>query len=115
MDVPRSIERRIRRRIELKAAVQFCRGIADQVDGSSVGETRDLSTGGVLVTTPDPGPFATGEILTASIDIPWQHRRLFPYARLIGSCQIVRSQQLPNTSFPKRWSLALEFCANRSL
>jgi hypothetical protein len=84
-----------------------------QGETSLSGETADLSTGGVLLTTAHPGPFAMGDILTVSISIPWKYRRVFPFSRLVGSCQVVRIEAFSDVGRPKRWSLALEFCGNR--
>jgi hypothetical protein len=112
---PRSYDRRARHRVDLKVPVQFCRGAVGEVAGewSMTGQTSNLSTGGVYLTTGEEGPFVPGEMLTMSVAIPWQLRRTFPFSRIVGSCQVIRAEEFPDAVPKRQWGLALEFCGNR--
>ena len=115
MQVGRSYDRRARHRVDLKVPVQFCRGAVGEVNGeaSIPGQASNLSTGGVYLTTRVGGPFVPGDMLTVSVAIPWQMRRTFPFSRIIGSCQVVRVEALPDAVPARQWGMAVEFCGNR--
>lgn len=112
----RSYDRRGRHRVGLSAPAQFCRGIVGDVESesSATGQTANLSTGGLYLTTSEDGPFAPGDVVTVSITIPPDSRRLFPFSRIVGACSVVRAEELPREDARQRWGLALEFCRGRT-
>lgn len=106
---PQGYERRARHRAELAVPVSFARMARTGEEGPSVeAKTLNISSGGAYLTTAEPGPFAVGDILSASIEIPRESRRIFPFSRILGSCRVVRVEPIP-TDVGRHWGLALEF------
>ena len=73
------------------------------------GQSRNLSTGGAYLTA-EGGGFVPGEIVRVEIFVPWEARHAFPFSRIVGSCRVVRIDDLPSSEGELR-GLALEFCA----
>jgi hypothetical protein len=48
-------------------------------------------------------------VLTVSVTIPWETRRLFPFSRIVGSGRIVRVEEVPAVPGTKQ-GFALSFC-----
>ena len=112
---PQVYDRRSRQRIALAVPVHLGRAAIGEVEGvaAATGETANLSTGGVYLITDAVGPFEPGDMLRISIEIPQESRRAFPFSRITGPCQVVRTQQFPSADPDARWGLALEFCQDR--
>lgn len=111
---PQPYERRTRHRVKTAVPVRFCRGDVGQVPGLSAaeGHTLDLSRGGAFFTTREAGPFAAGEMLSVSIAIPPEARRLIPFSRIGGSCRVVRASELEASS-GRQWGVGIEFASGR--
>ena len=112
---PGAYERRGRHRVGMEVPVEFSRAPGDKGKAGDFekGQTSNVSTGGVYLTTGGAGSFEPGELLGISISIPVNFRRGFPFSRIMGTCRVVRSEQLPETPEGTRWGLALEFCGGR--
>jgi hypothetical protein len=100
-------------RVKLSIPVQLNR--AGGGDSGAVpcgpGQSRNLSTGGVYVTTKVRDGFAPGEIIRVEIFIPWEARHTFPFSRIVGSCRVVRVDERPASGDGAK-GLALEFCTH---
>ena len=110
---PRSENRRRHRRVRLAVPIRLGKGAvgAGERRDDPTGLSRDLGTGGVYLTTSEPGPFVPGEVLKVSMCIPWEMRRRFPFSRIAGLCRVVRVEQVP-ISQEILTGLALAFCGD---
>lgn len=102
----RSENRRRHARVGLSVPVQFGRG-REQEKASAlayVGQSRDVGTGGVYLTTQGSGSFVPGDILNVSIPIPWEAQRGFPFSRITGIGRVVRVEAQ---------GVAVEFCRHQ--
>ena len=113
---PRSYDRRRWPRVKLAVPVQFGKGSwgKGELLYFTSGESSDVSTVGVRLTTSDPGPFIPGEVLAVSIAIPWELRRAFPFSRIVGAGRVVRVEEGPATEQGKQQRLAIEFYGDRT-
>ena len=93
----RSYDRRRWPRVPMSVPVHVSR----TGDGGAVTQRQtqsvDLSTGGVYVMTEGDEAFAPGDILKVSVSVPWQARYLFPFSRIVGSCRVVRVDEVPES------------------
>lgn len=108
----RSYDSRGKHRIDIKAPVRFGRAAmgATEAAFASEGQSANLSTGGIYLTTNARGPFAAGDVIRVSIEIPREARRLFPFSRILGSCRVVRVDLLADSEEgTPQVGLALEF------
>ena len=107
----RLFDRRRWRRTTLAAPVQFGKGAEGkgEVLSPPTGWSKELSAGGVYVTTQEGRGLVPGELTRLSISIPWESRRTFPFALIEGSGRVVRVDELA-TGQGKREGIAIEFC-----
>ena len=110
----RSFDRRQWHRVRLSVRVQFGKHAGSEGQGvcPHTGETISLSSGGLYLSAAGEGTFVPGEILTVSVEIPWEVRGVFPFSRIVGSCRIVRVEESSQTQGQKT-GLALAFCEDR--
>ncbi len=110
-----SFERRRWRRARLAVPVRFGKGTeaTAQQRFPWVGLARDVSAGGSYVTTSGRGVFVPGDLLTVSMVIPWELRRLFPFSRIAGPSRVVRVEEVSTETDEPQTGLALEFCLDR--
>ena len=101
-------------RVRLGVPVQVSRGTAAQGQRASpwTGLSKDLSPGGVYLTTRKGGSFVPGDIVTVSITVPWEARGVFPFSRIVGPCRVARTEDV-STDQGKQHGLALTFCEDR--
>lgn len=110
-----SVDRRHWPRKALSLLVQF--GRQRGANGGALrwtGRSRDISPGGVYLTTQEGGGVMPGEALTVSISVPWELRRHFPFSRIMGPCRVVRADKV-SAGERKEDGLALAFCAHGGL
>ena len=110
----RSFDRRQWHRVKLSVPVQFGKGAASEGQGvcPHTGGTIDLSNGGLYLSTGAGERFVPGEILTVSVEIPWEARGTFPFSRIVGSCRVVRVEE-GFEAHGQQTGLALAFCEDR--
>ena len=72
------------------------------------GESKDLSTGGVYLSSYSAVHLKKGDILRVSIPIPRESRRRFPFSRVVGLARVVRVREL-SAAPQSQLGLALEF------
>jgi hypothetical protein len=106
---PSGSERRTGRRVNIQAAL-----VLRRIDGQKASQavectTRDVSLAGAYFETDQPDGFQPDEVVMASIAIPENDRRTFPFARLAGRSRIVRVQELPQSRGAKRFGVAIQF------
>jgi hypothetical protein len=77
--------------------------------------SRDVSTGGVYVTTGGGDRVVPGEICTVSITIPWESRKAFPFSRIAGRCRVVRVDEVHPADEHPQQGVALAFCGDTTL
>ena len=87
----------------------------DSTTAASSIHVHDLSPGGLYVTVSGDAPAASGGVLGVSIEIPWKHRRAFPFLRISGFCRIVRVDEVSTRSMANGRSqgVALALCEDR--
>jgi len=73
-------------------------------------QSKDVSPGGVYVTTSAGGVFVPGEILTVTVPVPWESRRAFPFSLMTGLCRVVRVDELSTINEEPSRGVALAFC-----
>ena len=106
-----SLNRRRWRRVKLSVPVQVGKG-AEGVGALSeqhAGWSKSMSPGGVYVTTREGGSFVPGELLRVSVSVPWESRKVFPFAWLAGSGRVVRVEDLSTPEEGRQTGLAIEF------
>lgn len=109
----RLFDRRRSPRVPLSVLVKMSPG-AEEGGSRSVqhtGQSVNLSAGGVYLITRVGGVFVSGDILHMSISVPWELRRRVPFSRIMGSCRVVRVDQLSDGQGSMS-GLALAFCGN---
>lgn len=108
-------DRRRWQRVELSVPVQVNRGAAGEEGGASppeMGQTVNFSAGGIYAITSGGSLSMSEALLTVSIVIPWEARRMVPFSRIAGSCRVVRVDGLSTADAGKRQGLALAFCGD---
>jgi hypothetical protein len=102
---PMQAERRRNRRLEISLPVAFSTG-DDGLPAADTTTTKNVSTGGVYLTTDQPA-LAPGRVLNMELTIP-PGQGHFPYeGRVTGTGVVVRVEDLPNA--PRQWGVAVEF------
>ena len=107
----RSPNRRHWPRVKLSVPVVIKRrgeGSGGAADSHTV-QSIDLSPGGCYLTVREGKTFAPEELLSVSVGIPWEARHRFPFSRLMGSCRVVRVDQVPMDDGIAQ-GVALAFC-----
>ena len=103
------VERRRGRRINLEAPL-LVRRISEEREPFSEQVTGNVSLAGVYFETEAAGEYAVNDVVMASISVPENQRRAFPFTRLAGRTRVVRVKELPPVGHTaKRLGVALEF------
>ena len=110
---PRTAERRRGRRVSLQAPLLIRRaGSSDkEPEGFETHLTTNVSIAGVLFETEKEKAFNQNDLVIASVSIPVEERRKFPFVRLAGPSRVVRVEKLTaqGGSGKSRFGVALEF------
>ena len=105
------VERRRGRRVPMQASIIVRR--TDNEPSRPVEEhpLQNISLAGAYFETTKPDHFSLNEQVLASISVPEDERRTFPFARLAGRSRVVRIEELPPAPEEpgKRFGVALEF------
>ena len=104
-----SFDRRRWPRVRLAVPVRLSRGAGGGGGAVSavLGQSVDISPGGVSLTAEEGGVFVPGEVLTVSVSIPWESRRTFPFSRIVGTSRVVRVEPPGAADLgPRRFALA---------
>ena len=106
-----SEDRRRQHRVRLSVPVLFNKSEAwgEERFSSHNGRSKDLSTGGVYLTTSEGEAVSPGELLRVSIAVPRDARRAFPFSRIVGSCRVLRVEVVSSAQGVEK-GLALAFC-----
>ena len=90
------VERRRFRRAELEGIPVVIRSLEKPGNAAPVtGEVKNASLAGVYCQVSAPCSLHPGDSVLSSIDIPSEHARAFPFARLAGKGLVVRVEPLP--------------------
>ena len=105
-----SVERRRGRRAYVEAPVLIRRAGA-QATAPRQEVATNVSLAGVYFETDEGHPYANNETVLASVSIPEERAREFPFTRLAGRGRVVRVETLSpgDLSGRKRVGIALEF------
>ena len=105
-----SVERRRGKRANLEAPLLIRRTSAQEAAAREEVATN-VSLAGVYFETAEGHPYTDNEIVLASVSIPEERTRDFPFARLAGRGRVVRVEEISphETSGRKRFGIALEF------
>lgn len=104
-----SVERRRGRRANIEAPLLIRRSTAQATPQQEV--AKNVSLAGLYFETEEGHPFAGDDIVFASVSIPEERTRDFPFARLAGRGRVVRIHEMspPDAAGRKRFGIALEF------
>lgn len=103
-------ERRRGRRVNIQAPVRI-RSLAGQQIPFREELTKDISLAGVYFETEQVDGYLVNDVVMASVSVPQQDTREFPFTRLAGRSRVVRVNELPAepSAGRKRVGIALEF------
>lgn len=110
----RLFENRRTRRVPVSLPVQLKEQGGE--DGGAVSplaaRSKDVSAGGMFVTTSGGGSFVPGDIVRVILVVPWESRSRLPFSRIVGLCRVVRVERRREPE-EKEQGLALSFFEGR--
>ena len=106
-----SVDRRRGRRARVQASLLVRRGATPGTTSVREEVTSNISLAGVYFETEHGDQYTMNEMVTASVAVPDQQTRQFPFRRLSGRTRVVRVNELPSgtPSGRRRFGVALEF------
>ena len=109
---PYNLERRRGRRAEIQAPLMIrpLAGIGSR-ETSREETTKNVSLHGAYFETDEAQEYRANDVVMASIAIPSEQTREFPFTRLAGRSRVVRVSEVvhPSSTISKRVGVALEF------
>ena len=106
-----SVDRRRGKRANLEVPLSIRRVEADRSKPFQEEVTKNISLVGLYFETEHGDQYTMNEMVTASVAVPDQQTRQFPFRRLSGRTRVVRVNELPSgtPSGRRRFGVALEF------
>ena len=105
-----SVERRRERRVPVQALLLIRHAEVKGPKPFSEQVAKDVSLAGVYFEAEDGAIYNVNDVVIASVSIPEDQRRDFPFARLAGHGRVVRMNDLaPQDGGRKRFGIAIEF------